>query len=124
MPADRDPTYTPSPAPEPEFPPELLRYFESRQRQHADAVNQALSTLRPYERRLVREAAVMGYVRGAMAGRSRATLGEPRDGDIPPDASILADVIGACIDMDYPYLAAASEGRRRRITKNRRWPGE
>jgi hypothetical protein len=108
----------------PDFTPELLRYFEVRERQRMDAIGRTLATLRPYERRLVREAAVMGYVRGAMAGRSRATLGEPRDGDIPPDASILADVIGACIAMDYPYLAAASEGRRRRITKTRLWPGE
>lgn len=104
--------------------PDLLRYFEACERQRAEAINRALATLTPFERRLVREAAVMGYVRGAMAGRSRAGLGEPRDGDVPSDASILADVIGACIAMDYPYLAAASRGQRRRVTKNRRWPNE
>jgi hypothetical protein len=107
-----------------DFPPELLDYFADRQRQRFETINRALATLKPFERRLVREAAVMGYVRGAMAGRSRATLGEPRDEDIPTDPQIIADVIGACIDMDYPYLAAASQGKRRRITKSRRWPGE
>jgi hypothetical protein len=110
----------------PTLPPELVQYFAARRQQRADAVNRALDTLRPYERRLVREAAVMGYVRGAMAGRSRATLGEPRDGDVPPDAAILADVLAACISMSdiYPYIAEAADGRRRRITKSRRWPGE
>ena len=114
----------PDPAPEIDFPPELLDYFAARQRQRGERINRVLATLRPFERRVLREAAVMGYVRGAMAGRARATLGKPRDGDIPTDADILADVIGACMDMDYPYIAAASEGERRRITKSRRWPGE
>lgn len=106
------------------FLPGLLDYSESRQRQRTAAVNRALATLRPFERRLVREAAVMGYVRGTIAGRARATLGEPRDGDVPSDPAILADVISACIAMDSPYLRAASNGQRRRVTKARRWPGE
>lgn len=110
-----------------DLPAGLAEYFAQRQRQRLAAVNQALATLRPYERRLVREAAVMGYVRGAMAGRSRATLGKPRDGDIPrSDAEMLVEVIDACIAMEdlYPYIATAAIGRRRRITKTRRWPGE
>jgi hypothetical protein len=108
----------------PAVPDDLASYFAERQRQRTEEVNRALATMRPYERRLVREAAVMGYVRGVMAGRSRATLGEPRDGDVPSDPAILADVIGACIAMDYPYLQAAAYGQRRRVTKARRWPGE
>lgn len=106
------------------LPDGLLDYFAAREKARAETIEQALRTLTRFERRLVREAAVMGYVRGAMAGRSRATLGEPRDGDIPDDSAILADVIGACISMDYPYLAAASQGRRRRVTRTRLWPGE
>ncbi|MEU1761156.1 hypothetical protein [Micromonospora sp. NPDC005652] len=102
----------------------LARYFAIREQQRRDEVARALATLRPYERRIVREAAVMGYVRGAMAGRARATMGEPRDGDIPSDSAILQDVISACISMDYPYLQEAAYGRRRRVTKVRRWPGE
>lgn len=117
---------TPNPAPDVELPPELLSYFADRERQRYERIERALATLRPYERRLVREAAVMGYVRGAMAGRARAGRGESRDGDIPKDSAILAEVVGACIAMDdyYPYLSDAADGKRRRVTKARRWPGE
>lgn len=104
----------------------LLRYLAIRDQQRMEAVNRVLATLRPYERRIVREAAVMGFVRGAMAGRSRASLGKPRDGDIPKDAAMLFEVIDACLGMEdlYPYIAPAASGRRRRVTKSRRWPGE
>ncbi|MFY1686379.1 hypothetical protein [Plantactinospora sp. WMMB782] len=107
-----------------DFPPGLLDYFAARERQRAETVNRALATLSPFERRLVREAAVMGYVRGAMAGHLDGRQG--REQEIPKDATILVEVVGACISMDelYPYLAAASEGKRRRVTKSRRWPGE
>lgn len=118
---------TDTPALNPALREGLTRYLAERDQQRLEAVNKALATLRPYERRLVREAAVMGYVRGAMAGRSRAVLGEPRDGDIPrSDSDMLVEVVNACIGMGdlYPYLADASKGRRRRITKARRWPGE
>lgn len=110
----------------PDLSPELVSYFEQRERARLVAINRALKTLRPFERRLVREAAVMGYVRGGMAGRARATLGEPRDGDVPRDSEMLVEVVGACIAASdlYPYLAEAAEGRRRRVTKSRRWPGE
>lgn len=108
----------------PTLPPELIRYFADRQQQRADAVNRALATLSPYERRLVREAAVMGYVRGTMAGRADAHQG--RMTEIPKDSAVLFEVVDACIAMDdlYPFLAEAANGRRRRITKSRRWPGE
>lgn len=121
MPPETTPPTDPA---EVEFPPGLLDYFADRRQKRADAVQRALDTLTPFERRLVHEAAVMGYVRGAMAGRSRATLGEHRDGDIPKDAAIIFAVVDACAAMSetYPYLAAASFGKRRRITKTRRWP--
>lgn len=109
-----------------DLPSELVAYLTARDQQRVDRVRRALATLRPYERRLVREAAVMGYVRGAIAGRSRAALGEPRDGDIPADSAILTEVILGCASMDdlHPYLADAANGRRRRITRARLWPGE
>lgn len=111
---------------DPDVQQQLVTYLASRDRQRTEAVNRALATLKPFERRILREAAVMGYVRGAMAGRSRATMGEPRDGDVPADASIVHEVISCCASMGelYPYLAEATEGRRRRITAARRWPGE
>ncbi len=59
----------------------LVRYFAIRERQRANAINRAFATLRPYERRLVVEAAVMAYVRGTMNGRARAALREPREDD-------------------------------------------
>jgi hypothetical protein len=102
----------------------LVAYFEARQRARLDEIEEALRTMRPYERRLVREAAVMGYVRGSMSGRTRANLGKPREGDIPRDGEILTDVLGACISMPdvYPFVAAAAYGKRRRVVK--KWPGE
>jgi hypothetical protein len=105
---------------------DVERYMAIRQQQRADSVNAAMNTLTPFERRIVREAAVMGYVQGAMAGRSRATLDKPQDGDIPSDADMLFEVVSACIHMSdlYPYLAAASTGKRRRVTRKRLWPGE
>jgi hypothetical protein len=108
----------------PEIADSLRDYLAGRGSRRAEAVDRALATLRPFERRLVREAAVMGYVRGAMRGRARATMGLPSDGDIGQDAATLFEVIDGCIGMSdlYPYLAAASEGRRRRVT--RMWPGE
>ncbi|RZU76020.1 hypothetical protein EV384_4616 [Micromonospora kangleipakensis] len=71
-----------------------------------------MDTLRPFERRLVMEAAVMGLVRGHLAGQCGAEV--PRS-----DAAILHEVIDACIGFAdrYPHLATASTGRRRRITK-------
>lgn len=98
---------------DPEIDPALLAYFTARQQQRDDAVTRALETLRPYERRLVREAAIMGYVRGALYGKHRD--------DIPKDSAIVYEVIDACVAMDdrYPFIAEAAEGRRRRVTKNR-----
>jgi hypothetical protein len=104
----------------------LAGYLANRAQRRRDAVDRALATLRPYERRLVREAAVMGYVLGRQDGVIRGRAGKDASGDYPRDAAILADVIAHCITTDdlYPYLAAASDGRRRRVTKARQWPGE
>lgn len=111
---------------DPEIADLVVRVFADGQQRRRDAVGRAWITLRPYERRLVHEAAVMGYVRGALAGRAGAALNEPRETDIPTDTDMIFEVVGACLAMPdrYPYLAAAANGRRRRITRARRWPGE
>lgn len=111
---------------DPDVQQQLATYLAARDRQRTEAVNRALATLKPFERRILWEAAVMGYVRGTIAGRSRATLGESRDGDIPGDAAIIYEIISCCASMAeiYPYLAEATYGHRRRITAARRWPGE
>lgn len=96
---------------------ELTAYLAQRERRRLAAVNRVFQTLKPYERRLVWEAAVMGFIRGRLAGS-----------DLPPpdDPAIVVEVLDAAITIDehYPYLAAASAGRRRHVTKSRLWPGE
>jgi len=86
----------------------------------------AWRTLRPYERRVVHEAAVMGYVLGHRDGRldgDRFPFGKQ---DFPGDTAIVRSVIEACDGMPdrFPYLHVACGGRRRRITRKRLWPGE
>ncbi len=113
-----------------DLPPELLDYFATRQQQRADRANTALSVLSRYERRIVREAAGMGYVLGYRSGNldGRDGLGGPLDNErrIPGDSDILRSVLEHCDSTSdlYPYLGAACNGRRRRITKARLWPGE
>jgi len=85
--------------------------------------------LRPYERRLVREAAVMGFILGERHGWHTATMpGTARhaDGVFPRDMDIVQDVIEHCDATSdlYPYLHDACNGVRRRITRKRLWPGE
>lgn len=79
----------------------LLRYFAARQAQHAEDVTTALSRLSERELRLVKEAAVMGYVQGvrSMPGGHRAT--------IPHDREIVVRVVDACLAFGdlYPTIA-------------------
>jgi hypothetical protein len=86
-----------------EIPDGLARYFALRQQQRDAEVNQVLARMTERERRLVREAAVMGYVRGALA----AAGGRPAP-PIPPDSAVVADVVSACLTMSdlYPVIAA------------------
>jgi hypothetical protein len=64
-----------------------------------------LDAMTPRERRLVRDAAVMGYVRGNMAGKCG-------DFTIPPDVEILHEVVDACLAFPdlYPVTNAAANG--------------
>jgi hypothetical protein len=108
----------------------LTRVMSASRQRRADRANTALRTLRPYERRLVREAAVMGYVLGRqdglIKGRQGGSLAFGNGDDFPGDAVVLQNVLEHCDSTDdlYPYLAAACAGRRRRVTKGRLWPGE
>ncbi len=115
----------------PEIEQQLAADFAGRARQRMDRVNTALATLRPYERRLVREAAVMGYVLGHRDGGIDARHSGLRtipelEAAFPHDGQILADVVAHCDSSSdtYPYIGEACDGRRRRITAARRWPGE
>lgn len=105
------------------------RWETIRARHRAQRANTAWQTLHPYERRIVREAAAMAYVKGWNAGmidhHDGARFGDARN-HIPPDSDIVMLVLQACDAMPdlYPYLHVACGGRRRRITRKRRWPGE
>lgn len=85
-----------------------------------------LTTLRRYERRILRDAAVMGFVRGYDLGWVHGTQ-EARGerpyrslAGFPADADIIVDTINACDRADgYDYITDACNGRRRRVTKAR-----
>lgn len=112
----------------PELLEGLARMMSANAQRRADRANTAVATLRPFERRLVREAAVMGYVLGQREGMVKGRQGGSviDDGDFPRDREILRWVIEHCDSTSdlYPYLAAACDGRRRRVTKARQWQGE
>ena len=79
-----------------DLPPALLDYFAKREQQRAAAVDAILTSLTERERRLIREAAVMGYVQGR----------HPDDEDHPKDADVMALVVDACLahrDL-YPVI--------------------
>lgn len=88
-----------------DMPDYLVDYYVERQRQRAAAIETFLAGLSPFERVLVHDAAVMGYVRGSMH----------REGeDIPRDREIIADVVNACFahpDL-YPAVNAKFEEHR------------
>jgi hypothetical protein len=78
----------------PEF---LVTYLMERDAQRANAVDATLACLTERERRLVREAAVMGYVQGR-----RYLTGD----DHPKDSAVLHLVVDACLAAPdlYPVI--------------------
>jgi hypothetical protein len=81
---------------------QILAYFEERQQMRAHDRAAVLRGLTKREQQLIREAAVMGYVRGAMAHSK----------EIPADSDVLALVIGCC--LNFPDLYPAMKRARRR----------
>lgn len=81
-----------------DLPPALLDYLALREQQRTEAVDTTLAALTERERRLMREAAVMGYVQGRR---------HPQDEAHPKDAAVLALVVDACLahpDL-YPVIS-------------------
>ncbi|MEU9333171.1 hypothetical protein AB0D49_08395 [Streptomyces sp. NPDC048290] len=81
------------------LPAPLIAYLAERDRQHADAVTAFLERLTDYERGLVHDAAVMGYVQGLMRDRSEGC---------PKDSQVIRLVVDACLahpDL-YPTVNA------------------
>lgn len=87
------------------LPDHLVTYLSKRNEQRAAAVESFLADLSDYERGLIHDAAVMGYVRGSM---------HPRGEDIPLDKAIIADVVSACfVHRDlYSYVNAEFDEHR------------
>lgn len=82
----------------PLIPDFLLGYLAERDKQRAEDVRRILTELTPRERSLVKDAAVMGYVRGTMTAEGER---------IPKDSAILAEVIDACLAApdNFPAIA-------------------
>lgn len=74
------------------LPSALTDYFARRQQERQAQVQRMWSLLKPRDQRLVREAAVMGYVLGERFGLGRTV----RDNDFPTDSDIVAQVLLAC----------------------------
>ncbi|WP_086711199.1 hypothetical protein [Streptomyces antimycoticus] len=86
----------------PALPPSLIAYLAQRDAQRADAVRTVLGSLTDRERALIKDAAVMGYVRGRM---------HPQDEKHPKDSAVLAEVVDACLAFPhlYPAINAAEQ---------------
>lgn len=84
-----------------DLPAGLLRYFAIREQHRADEIAAVLNRLTEREQVLVREAAVMGFVRGSMFG-----AGSQKTPEIPRDSRIVAEVVGAVLSFPnlYPTL--------------------
>lgn len=91
-----------------DIPEDLLEYLVGRDAHHAANIQRAIDALTPFERRLLREAAVMGYVRGQLYGR---------DDRLPADHAMIRDAVGAAIAMDFPLLSALARGERPEVTE-------
>lgn len=109
----------------PDIPEGLGQVFAASERRRAQRAMTAFRTLRRFERRIAKEAAVMGYVLGYRSGNldGRDGRGGPLDKNnpIPPDFEVLQRVIEHCDSTSdlYPFFAAACDGRRQRITRAR-----
>ena len=104
------------------LPDGLTEYFLERQRERNREVEMTYAAMNPRERRLVREAAVMGYVRGVMAGESNAALRKPGDWSstpIPRDSAIVHLVIDSTFSFpeSYPFMNRMNATAHRRADR-------
>ncbi|MFI1728213.1 hypothetical protein ACH40E_03025 [Streptomyces acidicola] len=85
-----------------DLPASLIAYLAGRDAARANAVNNLLDRLTPRERALIRDTAVMGYVRGRM---------HPQGEQHPKDGAVLAEVIDACLAFPdlYPAVNAVAQ---------------
>lgn len=90
------------------IPAAVVAYIAERDDWRGREVRRRWAALSPRERRLVREAAVMGYVQGV-----RAVPGS-FDVKIRPDREIVSMVIDACSSFPELYPTIYRAGSRRR----------
>jgi hypothetical protein len=85
------------------LPPSIVAYLAEREQIRVDRMNATIHAMTQQEARLVMEAAVMAYVRGANFGRA--------GGKIPKDLAIVSEVIDACLSMPdlYPVMSSLTE---------------
>lgn len=109
-----------------DLPAEVVRMVATGDQRRADRADTAWRTLTKHERRVVREAAVMGYVLGRQDGKIDGSRFPHPPSPFPGDFDIVRQVLEHCDSTSdrFPYLGAACSGRRRRITRKRMWPGE
>lgn len=76
------------------IPEQLVRYLAARDKERAENVRLTWEKLSPREQRLVREAAVMGWVQGvrSIPGSYKA--------EIPRDNEIVSRVLEGCFVFD------------------------
>lgn len=88
---------------EPSMLDRLADYIGIRDQQRREEVERLVGGLTVREVRLVREAAVMGYVQGAKNG--------PYRDKIPGDAEIAYEVLDACLHFPdlYPVITGHTE---------------
>lgn len=80
----------------------LADYIRKQAQRHARQVDDALSALTVREMKLVKEAAVMGFVQGRVSQQGET---------VPKDSVIVYQVIGACLHNPdiYPTIAGRKE---------------
>lgn len=95
-----------------DLPAALVTYLVNRDAARANAVRAFLDDLTDRERGLIRDAAVMGYVRGRMHPED-----EPHPKDSRVMADVLAEVIDACLAMPdlYPAVNAGPDTYQRTV---------
>lgn len=95
-----------------DLPATLVTYLVNRDAARSDAVHAFLNDLTDRERGLIRDAAVMGYVRGRL---HPADTPHPKDNHV--QAEVLAEIIDACHAMPdlYPAINAGPDTYQRTV---------